>query len=275
MIKLGGALGAAVISNGTGIPFDQFRVLVAQDLKSLTPMHTHLKNTFRNPFAAFTGGFARIGMKQMATAMNLYVPGEFRAAYPFLSNAAMGVVFSPVLNVPRMLQLGRISGGSYPEVFKRTFMTSEGLKGYVANTAMFGPGEGFRMMMCFGTKDWLMPQIGGKADAKEVHKGEGIPLYTAKMAMIAGPIVAAVETTSAVVTETVSTIQAAQANVPEGTVKKDFGTVLKETVTPAYSARCWVSLFTKNVMANTPLFWFMFATDFYNRIAADREAGNA
>jgi len=33
-----------------------------------------------------------------------------------------------------------------------------------------------------------------------------------------------------------------------------------------------MSLFTKNVMANTPLFWFMFAADFYGRIAADREA---
>jgi hypothetical protein len=43
--------------------------------------------------------------------------------------------------------------------------------------------------------------------SEQVHAGIGIPLHTAKMAMIAGPVVAAVETTSAVVTETVSTIQ--------------------------------------------------------------------
>lgn len=45
----------------------------------------------------------------------------------------------------------------------------EGLKGYGQNTLVFGPGEGFRMMMCFGTKDFLMPQIGGKANAHEVR----------------------------------------------------------------------------------------------------------
>lgn len=272
-IKMGGALGAAVISNGTGIPFDRFRVLVAQDLMSATPMSAHLKETLSTVGGAFTGGFARIGMKQMATALNLYVPSEFKTEYPFLSNAAVGLGFSPILNIPRMMQLGRISGLSYPQVIKKTFMTGEGLKGYASNTMVFGPGEGFRMMMCFGTKDFLMPKIGGKADAHEVHAGMGIPLHTAKMAAIAGPFVAAVETTSAVVTETVSTIQAGLANQPAGTPKKDFMSVLKETITPQYAGRCWVSLFTKNVMANTPLFWFMFAADYYNRIASEREAG--
>jgi hypothetical protein len=86
-------------------------------------------------------------------------------------------------------------------------MTAQGWKGYASNTMVFGPGEGFRMMMCFGTKDFLMPKIGGKANAQTVHAGIGIPLHTAQMALIAGPLVAAVETTSAVVTETVSTIQ--------------------------------------------------------------------
>lgn len=79
-------------------------------------MSSHLKETFRSPGAAFTGGFARIGMKQMATSMNLYVPGEFRAAYPFMSNFAVGLGFSPILNIPRMMQLGRISGLTYPQV---------------------------------------------------------------------------------------------------------------------------------------------------------------
>eukprot|EP00959_Pyramimonas_sp_CCMP1952_P042362 886041-Pyramimonas_sp.AAC.1 len=73
--------------------------------------------------------------------------------------------FSPILNVPRMLQLGRLSGLSYPQAFQSTFMTGAGLKGYVQNTMIFAPGEGFRMMMCFGTKDFLMPKIGGSEDA--------------------------------------------------------------------------------------------------------------
>eukprot|EP00959_Pyramimonas_sp_CCMP1952_P042363 886041-Pyramimonas_sp.AAC.2 len=92
------------------------------------------------------------------------------------------------------------------------------------------------------------------------------------MAMIAGPLVAAVETTSAVVTETVSTIQAkVAADKAAGGATREFGTVLKETITPAYMSRCWTALFVKNVMANTPLFWFMFAADYYSRIASARE----
>mmetsp|Transcript_11897 Transcript_11897/g.14150 ORF Transcript_11897/g.14150 Transcript_11897/m.14150 type:complete len:283 (-) Transcript_11897:568-1416(-) len=271
-IKLGGAAGAAVISNLTGIPFDRFRVLTAQDLKCATPLGSHLAETFRSPGAAFTGGFARIGMKQMATSLNLYVPGEFREAYPFLSNMAVGVGFSPILNVPRMLQLGRIGGQSYPEVIKSTFMTSAGFKGYLQNTMIFAPGEGFRMMMCFGTKDFLMPKIGGKEDAHEVHAGVGIPVHTGKMALIAGPSVAAVETTAALVTETISTIQAGLKPAAAGEAQKSFGQVLKETITPAYTSRCWASLFVKNVAANTPLFWFMFAADYYGRIASARES---
>jgi len=47
--------------------------------------------------------------------------------------------------------------------------------------------------------------------------------------------------------------QAGMQNQPANAAKKDFMAVLKETVTPAYSSRCWLSLFTKNVMANTPL----------------------
>eukprot|EP00854_Cymbomonas_tetramitiformis_P015367 gene15367-18181_t len=272
-IKLGGAAGAAVISNMTGIPFDRFRILTANDLKCVSPLSTHLAETFRSPGAAFTGGIARIGMKQMATSLNLYVPGDFRAAYPFMSNFAVGVGFAPILNVPRMLQLGRVSGLSYPEAFSKNFLSAAGLKGYVANTAIFAPGEGFRMMMCFGTKDFLMPKIGGAEDAEKVHATVGIPMHTGKMALIAGPSVAAVETTAALVTETVSTIQAGMQNAPAGEAKKDFMTVLKETITPAYTGRCWTSLFVKNIAANTPLFWFMFAADYYGRIASKREKG--
>lgn len=57
----------------------------------------------------------------------------------------------------------------FTQVFKSQYMTAEGWKGYVSNTAVFGPGEGFRMMMCFGTKDFLMPKVGGKEDAQKVR----------------------------------------------------------------------------------------------------------
>ena len=83
------------------------------------------------------------------------------------------------------------------------------------------------MMMCFGFKDFLMPKIGGDVD---VHTISNIPLYAGSMAAIAGPLVAAVETTFALTTETVSTIQAKMAQ--EKGAKKEFGTVLKETITP-------------------------------------------
>ena len=93
------------------------------------------------------------------------------------------------------------------------------------------------------------------------------------MALIAGPLVAAVETTSAVVTETVSTIQAKLgADKAAGGATREFGAVLKETITPVYMGRCMTALMVKNVMANTPLFWFMFAADYYSRIAGARES---
>jgi hypothetical protein len=144
-------------------------VLTANDLKIAHPLSSHLKETFRSPGAAFTGGIARISMKQIATSLNLYVPAEFKNDYPFMSAFAVGMGFSPILNIPRMMQLGRLSGLSYPQAFQSTFMTGAGLKGYAQNTMMFGPGEGFRMMMCFGTKDFLMPRIGGKEDAHMVR----------------------------------------------------------------------------------------------------------
>jgi len=266
-IKLGGGIAGAVVSNLTGIPTDRFRILVAQDTASKTAVFTgHLPNTFRSLPAAFTGGFARITMKQMAATLNLYVPQDFRERQPFLASFMVGVTFSPILNVPRMLQLGRVSGQTYPEAARGLFTSAKGLRTYGSNTLMFAPGEGLRMMMCFGTKDWIMPQIGGKVDAASV---DNIPLYTLKMAMIAGPFVSLVETTAALLTETASTIHA---DMHSGTKaasesKASFSEVLRRTITPAYSGRCWISLYIKNIAANTPLFWILFMSDFYTRIA--------
>ena len=76
----------------------------------------------------------------------------------------VGAGFSPILNIPRVFQLGKIAGHSYPATFKTYFTSAEGLKKYGSNTMIFGPGEGLRMMMCFGFKDFLMPMIGGKTD---------------------------------------------------------------------------------------------------------------
>lgn len=269
-IKFGSGIVGSLVSNGLGIPFDRFRILVAQDTASATSVVGHLRETFRAPAAAFTGGFARIGMKQMAATLNLYVPQDLRENNPFLCSFAVGVGFSPILNIPRMLQLGRVGGERYPDIAKNLFMTSSGMKTFATNTAMFAPGEGLRMMMCFGMKDFIMPKIGGKADPETVGS---IPLYTGKMALIAGPAVALVETTFALATETVSTIHA---NMHSGSAKggsqASFGEVLKKTITPMYTGRCWFSLYVKNIMANTPLFWVMFTADFYSRIAAKRES---
>lgn len=270
-IKFGAGITGSIVSNLTGIPFDKFRVLVAQDTLCATGLGSHLRTTFATAASSFTGGFARVTMKSMAAQLNLYVPPEYRRDYPFLCAGAVGMGFAPILNVPRMLQLGRISGDSYPTIARQVFMTSTGLKSYFQNTMIFAPGEGLRMMMCFGMKDWLMPRIGGDVDATTLSSPA---LYTAKMAAVAGPTVAAIETSAALVTETVSTIQAhlkstaakaVAAGQPAPT--ESFGDVLRKTVTPAYMSRCWVSLFAKNVVANTPLFWVMFMADFYSQIS--------
>jgi len=253
----------------TGIPADRFRILVAQDTVSAKSVFRgHLPNTFRSLGAAFTGGFARITMKQIATTLNLYVPQDFRERQPFLCSFVVGAGFSPILNVPRMFQLGRVSGQKYPEIAKELFTTGKGLRTYATNTAMFAPGEGLRMMMCFGTKDWIMPKIGGKADPNDPAQVPSIPLYAGKMALIAGPAVAAVETTAALVTETVSTVHAdMHSGKHAGGQQPAFAEVLKKTITPLYTGRCWVSLCLKNIAANTPLFWVMFMSDFYARVA--------
>lgn len=43
--------------------------------------------------------------------------------------------------------------------------------------------------------------------------------------------------------------------------------VLKTAVTPAYTGRCFASLFLKNCVGNTPLFWCLFMGDLYFKAA--------
>lgn len=264
-----------VVYNGFGIPADRFRLMVAQDMNNTKPMSHWLKLTVASPRAAFVGGTARIGMKVLATTTNLYVPSEWRRDHPFLSNFALGVGLAPLYNFPRMLQLGKVSGAAYPDTFRSLFMSKAGLKSYAENTALWGPGEGFRMCVCFGLKDFLMPQLGGDVHPDAVAS----PItHTARMAAIAGPIVALVETTAAFVTESVSTVQAhlktqeTQAHASgKQFVKQPLSQVLKQVFTVKYSARCWVSLMAKNTGNNTLLFWFMFASDYYVKLKLVRQ----
>merc|ERR1712100_756171 len=186
-IKQIAGISGSIISNLTGIPTDGFRVRVAQDTACKNAVTYHFRQMLASPAAAFTGGVARLSMKQMATTMNLYVPQDIRAAYPFASAFGVGLCFSPILNIPRVFQLGKIAGHSYPETAKTYFTSAKGLQMYASNTAIFGPGEGLRMMMCFGFKDFLMPKIGGQ---KDVHTIDNIPMYAGSMAAIAGPAVA-------------------------------------------------------------------------------------
>ena len=95
-----------------------------------------------------------------------YVPPDWRESNPFGCAFAVGFGFSPILNVPRIFQLGKIAGDAYPVTFRNFFTSGTGLMKYATNTAMFAPGEGLRMMVCFGTKDYMMPKIGGKEDPR-------------------------------------------------------------------------------------------------------------
>merc|ERR1719412_42141 len=203
----------------------------------------HFKRTFASMGDMFTGGAARISMKTMATGLNLYVPPEYRESNPFGCAFAVGFGFAPILNIPRVFQLQKVGGDPYPTTLKDFFLSGSGLMKYGQNTAMFAPGEGLRMMMCFGTKDFLMPRLGGKEDPRELN----IPMKSGTMAMIAGPSVAFVETLFALTTETASTIHAKTSSQAAEGVKKSFMTVLKETVTPAYVNRCFLSLSVKNI----------------------------
>lgn len=276
-IATGIGTGGTVIYNIFGIPADRFRLLVAMDIKSAQPQMHWMKQTLASPSAAFVGGTARIGFKTLATVSNLYIPSEWRRDYPFLSNFFLGVGLSPLYNIPRVLQLGKVSGATYPNTFRSSFMSLPGLKSYAMNTAIWGPGEGLRMMMCFGMKDFLLPRLGGDTHPDQVSNPL---LHTARMAGIAGPTVAFVETTFAFVTESVSTVQAdlktqEAAAKAEGKpfIQRPLLQVLRESVTFKYSARCWTSLFLKNTGNNTLLFWFMFTSDFYVKLRTVRDEG--
>merc|ERR1719316_542656 len=73
-------------------------------------------------------------MKTMATAMNLYVPPDLRESQPFLAAFAVGLCCSPILNVPRVLQLNKISGTPYPETFRNFFLSPSGWMKYAQTT---------------------------------------------------------------------------------------------------------------------------------------------
>jgi len=260
----------SVIYNILGIPLDRYRLLVAQDVRLEKSLNQIARITLASPSAAFVGGTARISMKILQTTTNLYIPSEWRKEYPFLSNFLLGVGLSPLFNIPRVLQLGKVSGATYPNTFRAFFLSLNGLKNYVYNTAIFGPGEGLRMMTCFGMKDWLLPKLGGDKDPKLVPSAL---VHTGRMAAIAGPLVALVETSVAVTTESISTIQAhVKTMEAEGKQKQSFGQVLREAFTLKYSTRCWSSLFLKNAVNNSVLFWFMFTTDFYVKVAKEKTA---
>eukprot|EP00811_Abedinium_folium_P002275 NODE_12084_length_1247_cov_3.486607.p1 GENE.NODE_12084_length_1247_cov_3.486607~~NODE_12084_length_1247_cov_3.486607.p1 ORF type:complete len:278 (-),score=58.83 NODE_12084_length_1247_cov_3.486607:297-1130(-) len=249
---------SAGLSHISGCPLDQFRVLVAQDLAATRTLPNHLCHTFRNLRGAFVGGAARVTMKTAVATSNISVPKEIRAEHPFLVSFAIGFFGSPLFNVPRILQLSRIAGQTYPQAFKSLFKTRSGLREYARNTLMFAPGEGLRMMLCFGSKDFLSGMVGGNTDASKVGS---VALHTAKMSAIMSPMAALVETVPAVAGETAS---AMHAGILSGKIPADasFWCFVKKTVTPMYMARCFFSLFLKNTFANFPLFWVMSATDF-------------
>jgi hypothetical protein len=109
-------------------------------------------------------------MKQTVAALNLFVPSDLKASSPFLSSFVTGLVFSPLLNVFRMLQLGRIRGERYPALV-RFFFTPAGARLYVHNTLLFAPGQGLGMMACFGSKDFLIPFLGGYNHRERIFRG--------------------------------------------------------------------------------------------------------
>jgi len=264
-----------VVYNVYGIPADRFRLMVAQDLRSSKPMKHWLKLTMASPQAAFVGGTARVGRAWMATTTNLCIPREWRHDYPFLSNLALGVGLAPLYNFPRVFQMGKVSGARYPETFRSLFMSVPGLKSYAQNTALWAPGEALRMCVCFGLKDFLLPKLGGDVHPDTV---DSPIMHTGRMAAIAGPTVALFETTSAFVTESLSTMQAhiktkeAQAHAAgKKFVKQPLSQVLREAFTLKYSVRCWISLMVKNTGNNVLLFWFMFASDYYVHLRRVRE----
>jgi hypothetical protein len=51
--------------------------------------------------------------------------------------------------------------------------------------------------------------------------------------------------------------------------------ILKSSITPKYTSRCFASLLVKNCGANTPLFWLMFMGDLYSKQAKSKHQPHA
>lgn len=264
-VKLAGAVSAGISANLLGIPLDRARIVIAHDTALAHGFFAHMRESTLSLSSAYAGGVARFGMKGTATYLNLQIPTELREERPFAASFACGLVFSPVLNLFRMLQLAKISGERYPAAAVRLFGTAAGLRSYALNTAIFAPGEGLRMMLCFGMKDFLVPYVRQGPLSRPCENNQQVAVRAAYLASVVTPAVSLVETSAAFVTETATAVQA-QLDAAHGHGKhgsaaraEAFSAVMR----PQYLLRCWSSLMLKNLAANFATFVFMFASDEY------------
>lgn len=260
-VRLAGGVAAGVCSNVVGIPFDRFRMAVAQDAAFSRSVPAHFRETMRSLGRAYTGGSARVVMKGGASTLNLFTPDELRERGPFTASLATGFLFSPALNVPRILQIAKINGERYPAAALRLFTTAAGLRTYAYNTALFAPGEALRMMLCFGSKDFLVPFLRPSGQAESEAQAAG---RAATMAVMIGPVVAVIESSASLATETASTVHARLGALAQGAAGSAArAEALRAAVSPRYISRCFLSLTGKNLSANTLTFFFMFLADEY------------
>lgn len=259
-IRLAGGVSSAGVGNVFAIPLDRFRVVVAQDAVMGHSLAHHFRATFSSPGIAYAGAVARTGMKVTATTLNLFIPQEMRERGPFTASFVSGLLFSPVFNVFRMLQLAKLNGENYPTAIRRIYFTRDGLRSYLGNTAIFGPGEALRTMFCFGTKDFLVPFARGR-DYRPPRSEAQVAGNAAYLSAVVGPLVSVVETTAGLITETGSTVHAKLG--PNATAAERMSLV-GSMLRPQYVGRAWFSLFVKNVFANTATFLPMFAADEYS-----------
>ncbi|KAG8470247.1 hypothetical protein KFE25_008668 [Diacronema lutheri] len=273
-VKVCGGVAAGVGANAVGIPLDRFRIMVAQDSSFSRSLLGHWRETVRSLGAAYTGGIARVAMKGTASTLNLLIPHELRQQSPFTASFFTGLFASPVFNVPRMLQMAKINGERYPAAAHRLFTTAQGLRTYAHNTALFAPGEGLRMMLCFGSKDFLVPFM--KPHGQPCSEAQ-VAARAATLAMLIGPTVAMVESTASLATETASTVHAKLGTIKQAAGIDQAGAAalraeaLSATVNPRYIARCFVSLTSKNIVCNTATFFFMFLADEYIALLRAKE----
>lgn len=266
-VKLIGGVSAGVCSNVVGIPLDRFRIMVAQDASFARPVRRHFAETMGSLGGAYTGGIARVGMKGMASTMNMFIPAELRAIGPFTASFVTGFACSPLLNAARMLQLAKINGERYPAAARRLFTTGAGLRTYASNTAMFAPGEALRMMLCFGTKDFLAARVDSPGSKRAAQSPAQVFGNAARLAVIIGPVVALVESSASVLTETASTVHAKIGAISSGAAAAGGGAAtlraeaLGAIANPRYMARCFTALLSKNIVANSLTFFFMFGAD--------------